>query len=321
MVFSRTKTDVPFTVLKSRLTATLGEPPAGIVELDGGMFNSAFRVVMGGGEQLVVRVGPTPDAPLLRYERDLLSTEIDMMRLVRDNTSIPVPRIVHVSRSGDEISGAAWFAMEVVPGRPLDEVRHGLSEKARDSIDRDVGRILVELNSITGQVFGYPNRVETQHPQWRQAFERILADLLDDGADKDVPLPLRSQDIRILAEGDSWALSEVTEPRLVHWDLWDGNVFVDDGEITGIIDFERALWGDPLMEYNFSSLRKQPGTFYAGYGRRMPQTEGETARRRLYDLHFFLVHVIETYYREYEPNDQLEWAYPILTRFLEEYPR
>lgn len=37
---------------------------------------------------------------------------------------------------------------------------------------------------------------------------------------------------------------QVTVPCLVHWDLWDGNVFVKDNRITGVIDCERSLWGD-----------------------------------------------------------------------------
>jgi len=43
-------------------------------------------------------------------------------------------------------------------------------------------------------------------------------------------------------------------PQLVHWDAWDANFFVKDGKITGILDFERALWADPLMEAQFRAL-------------------------------------------------------------------
>ena len=63
-------------------------------------------------------------------------------------------------------------------------------------------------------------------------------------------------------------LDEVSEPALVHWDLWAGNVFVKDGKITGITDFERALWGDPLMEHYFRMITepKRPEAFLRGYG-------------------------------------------------------
>ena len=75
------------------------------------------------------------------------------------------------------------------------------------------------------------------------------------------------------------ALDEITEPRLVYWDLWDGNVMVDTTthELTGMLDLERALWGDPLMESQFSPHVDSPALL-AAYGpstRRAPEHGGD----------------------------------------------
>lgn len=40
----------------------------------------------------------------------------------------------------------------------------------------------------------------------------------------------------------------VAEPVFVHWDMWEGNIFIKDGHISGIIDWERALWGEAFMD-------------------------------------------------------------------------
>ena len=45
-----------------------------------------------------------------------------------------------------------------------------------------------------------------------------------------------------LFAGNESCLDEVTEPRFVEWDLWDGNVMVRDGTIVAIIDHERAFY-------------------------------------------------------------------------------
>lgn len=37
----------------------------------------------------------------------------------------------------------------------------------------------------------------------------------------------------------------------VHWDMWEGNIFIKDGHISGIIDWERALWGEAFMDDRF----------------------------------------------------------------------
>lgn len=51
---------------------------------------------------------------------------------------------------------------------------------------------------------------------------------------------------------------EVTVPRLVHWDLRAGNVLVEQERITGLIDFERCLWGDVRMEVGFRTFARDP---------------------------------------------------------------
>ena len=47
------------------------------------------------------------------------------------------------------------------------------------------------------------------------------------------------------------ALAGVTTPALVHNDLWQGNVLLDPstGQVHGVLDFERALFGDPLQDF------------------------------------------------------------------------
>jgi fructosamine-3-kinase len=104
-------------------------------------------------------------------------------------------------------------------------------------------------------------------------------------------------------------LEEVRTSYLVHWDLWDGNIFLDaeTGQLTGIIDFERALWGDPLMEANFAGFYDLTA-FCEGYGRVMPATPNEHVRRTLYDIYLFLIIVIEHYYRQYPSNELEQWG-------------
>jgi fructosamine-3-kinase len=103
----------------------------------------------------------------------------------------------------------------------------------------------------------------------------------------------------------------VTVPRFCEWDLWGSNVMVHDDRITGIIDHERAFWGDPIMEAGFlaagSVSAGDPSGFLAGYGRG-PLTPDELDRRRLYNLHLFLIMVIETFYRGHTTTEQLDKA-------------
>lgn len=102
-------------------------------------------------------------------------------------------------------------------------------------------------------------------------------------------------------------LKEVATPSLVHWDLWDGNVFVENGRITGLIDCERALWGDPLMEYYFRSLAGDNFPFCRGYGKEA-FTNAERERMELYDWYLALILRIECVYRQYSDENHIKWA-------------
>ena len=101
-------------------------------------------------------------------------------------------------------------------------------------------------------------------------------------------------------------LDEVTAPCFVHWDLWDSNIFVDPDtlSVVGIIDFERALWGDPLMEGQFFA-KSDDATFLDAYGQAMLTTAGSRHRRLLYDLYLFVIMTVEVSYRRY-PTDDIE---------------
>jgi aminoglycoside phosphotransferase (APT) family kinase protein len=137
----------------------------------------------------------------------------------------------------------------------------------------------------------------------------MFDDLLADGEARRVPLPLDYAALRARVEAVTPVLDEVQTPQLVHWDLWDGNIFVDgpSGRITGIIDFERALWGDPLMEFQYRTLETTPA-FRLGYGRSLLESPTAPARRTLYNLYLYLIMIIECSYRAYETDDQEQWA-------------
>ncbi len=75
--------------------------------------------------------------------------------------------------------------------------------------------------------------------------------------------------------------------------------------MTGIIDVERALWGDPLMEYQFRRAAPSPA-FATAYGRGMSAAlesrDGRRARHA-YDAYLDLVMTIEGAYRNYESTE------------------
>ncbi|OUL36382.1 hypothetical protein BV372_08175 [Nostoc sp. T09] len=56
---------------------------------------------------------------------------------------------------------------------------------------------------------------------------------------------------------------------MLHMDVWFQNILVDSaGNVTGLVDFDRALWGDPEIEFavlDYCGISEP--AFWRGYGR------------------------------------------------------
>lgn len=271
-------------------TKHLGEIAVQAVELTDGWFNAAFMLTLPDGREYVLKVAPLPDRKVLRYEANILATEVESMRMVSQVTNLPLPRIVAYDLEKAEI-GSEYFMMNKLPGIPFNHAREAMTEDERANIYRQIGAHLRSLHNITSPSFGLYKGA--RFGTWKEAFMAMLEDLRQDGLEMDVLLPEGAFEA---AEPLFTSLDHVRTSRLVHWDLWEGNVFVHDHVVTGLIDFERCLWGDPLIEINF--WNRPPGTI-EGYGSDPMAEEGAVQRRTLYDLYFYLVMIIESKYRGY----------------------
>jgi len=277
-------------------------------EMTDGYFNSAYRLELPDGTQGVLKVAPPNDARILRYERGILRAEVEVLRLVREQTSVPVPEVLAYDPSG-EIVPSPFFVMAFVPGVPFNKVRKEWSVEEQAAIDNAVGGFVRQIGRVRGAAFGCYAQPENQRPTWRAAFALMLENLLADGQDLKVELPLPYDELMAKISAHFEVLDEVQTPQLVHWDLWDGNVFVDPvtRTVTGVIDFERAMWADPLMEVCFRRLNES-SAFMRGYGENLLATPNQKRRRILYNLYLYLIIIIEHFYRQYETDDLLRWG-------------
>jgi aminoglycoside phosphotransferase (APT) family kinase protein len=284
-------------------------------ELTDGYYNAAYRLDLADGLRCVLKVAPPAAVPVLRYEQDIMTAEVETIRLVRAHTTMPVPEILCHDPSHTLI-GNEFFIMAFVAGMPFHKLRTSLSQEDQQRIMRQMGAFLAEMNAISGDAFGYFTPRSPRFETWRAAFDFMLRGVLADGQAVSVKLPLGYDALLDLVSRSYPALDEIQSPRLVHWDLWDGNVFVDPAtaQITGIIDFERSLWGDPLMEVNFGAFAplEPDSPLLQGYGRQMLATPAERVRRTLYNIYLFLIMIIECTYRRYPTQDQENWARRLL---------
>lgn len=272
-----------------------------VTELKEGWFNVAYNIRLADGREVILKIAPPVGADVLTYEKNIMVTEVASMKLVRQNPNIPVPEIYAFDTARD-LCDSDYFFMEKLVGDNLGHVREGLPEETRADIDRQIGAIIREINSFGGEYFGYPGNSDLRADTWQAAFIKVIDSVLDDGKRKNVVLDFSYEDIRAAVMKHAPALAEVTKPCLVHWDAWISNFFVKDGRVTGLLDFERALWAEPLMEAQFRPL-PEPGVTnqMRGYDK-TTFTAVEEERSHLYTLHLALIMNIESFYRNYDTD-------------------
>jgi aminoglycoside phosphotransferase (APT) family kinase protein len=282
--------------------ATLADGEDAVRELKEGWFNAAYDARLTDGREVILKIAPRPDAEVLAYEQNIMATEVATMRLVRANPAIPVPEIYYFDTARD-ICDSDYFFMEKLTGDNYEHVKASLPPAMQAEIDRQIGVIVREINGFTGTYFGYDGNRDLRGATWKEAFINIVDSVLEDGRRKNADFGYTIDDIRAAVLQHAPALEEVTTPQLVHWDAWDLNFFVKDGHVTGILDFERALWADPLMEAQFRALAfGGVSDSLRGYGK-TTFTHEEDARCHLYTLHLALVMKTECYYRNYDTDD------------------
>ena len=224
---------------------------------------------------------------MLFYERGMMAQEPGLHRLLREKTRIPVPRIVAYDASRTALP-FDFLVMERLPGQPLTEAR-GLAAPAMDAVFRRVGGFLAEAHALRRPAYGYLGEQGCMPPQaaWWPAFRIMWNKLIDDTVACGGYADAEAERLRVLLDRHRSVFDRDVPSCLLHMDVWHQNILVgDDGRVTGLIDWDRALWGDPEIEFAvLDYCGVSVPAFWEGYGRPRPQGIEAAIRNRFYLLY------------------------------------
>lgn len=293
------------------VAASLG-PEVAVVcaeALTGGGFAAVWRVDLADGRSVVLKTGPGDGVPLLGYERDLVRAEAAYFDLVSARTpGVPVPRVLFCGSDRTVLDGD-WLITTLFPGGSLPDWQAAHPGGDTAGARRALGAAVAGLAAITAPRFGYTGD-RPGEASWPVAFTAIIDSLLFDAGRWGVALPGGAGRVRALVADARAVLGEVEVAHLVHFDLWDANVLVTTtgtascpvAALAGLVDGERHLYGDPLVDLVSPALfgrieDRGDHPFLAGWaqalGRPAAFTQGEVARLSLYRVHLYLVMLTE----------------------------
>ncbi|MGJ5204789.1 phosphotransferase family protein [Bradyrhizobium sp. HKCCYLR20261] len=240
---------------------------ASVSLLYGGEISAVYALALRGDQpSLVLKIYPDSMSWKMRKEARLLD-------LVRDRLPVPAP-LLRAADASRELIGLDYVLMSRLDGEPLGPLEEALPASERRAAFEQVGRLSRAFHDIAMDAFGYigadgimAGRADNRSYLSSQ-FERKLAEFRNRGGATDLAARIAS---RVADASDLFAACGA--PVLCHNDLHPGNVLarVNSGrvELTGVVDFEGALAGDPLKDvakaiYYLSPAQRE--AFLDGYG-------------------------------------------------------
>lgn len=283
-----------------------------VTELKEGWFNVAYDVTLNDHRSVILKIAPPKNAEVMTYEQGMMRSEVTLMKLAKEVIGIPCP-IIYGYDDSHQLCDADYFFMEKLQGSNFEHIKSEMTPIELATIHHQIGQLTAQWNTYTSAtLFGYAHLPSLQASTWKEAFLKMVQAVLEDGKRHQVDIGFPYPQIESLYHHFSSVLDEVTRPHFVHWDCWDSNVFVADKKVSGILDFERGFFGDPLAEALF---RMHIPEQLAGY-QKTSFTKNEELRMRLYDGYLFLIMIIEDSYRHYDNPGIRNYGFDSLQRLV-----
>lgn len=258
--------------LAQNIERLMGVAPRHITGLHGGSVSQVYRAQLG-SEWVVIKV----DSP------EKLGIESQMLRYLGTQTALEVPEVLvcedgllvmtYVENDGDSTSGAEDSAAAMLSG----------------------------LHSIEADAFGFEfdtliGGLHQPNPwtkSWVEFFGEHRLRYMATECSNHGRLGAREIDaVEELISRLPELLPAESTPRLIHGDLWGGNILFNQGRVAGLVD-PAIYFADAEIELAFSTLFSTfSPRFYKVYSELMPIADVFWEwRKDLYNVYPLLVHV------------------------------
>ena len=180
---SKSKKILTFSEIKQIVEDSFGGTKIGkIEELTDGWFNTAYSIeLLDRGQNVVLKVSPLPEIRILTYEKEIMKTEVQVCKILKKRTKVPVPEVLSYNFK-QEIINRDYMIMNKFNGVPWNKIKNKLTQQQNDSLKYEMGIHAANINSIKGDHFGYfTDSHKFYNTTWKDTFLNMVKDVLTDG--------------------------------------------------------------------------------------------------------------------------------------------
>ena len=213
-------------------------------------------------------------------------------------SGLPVPRVLALDESREVVPFDLMITTRL-QGVSVAESWTSLNPEALEMVILDSGAMLARIHGVTFPAFGKLRELDSDpFPTWFAYFADYAGRYL--AAARELNLIDLDMDRRLsgVLQRSRPLLDRVERGSLVHSDFHFENIVQNDGHVSGLLDFEWALSGDPSYDFMTGEVREgmirgSEEQFIHGYQTVRPFDVEHQPRVDLYRLFFALEDAVD----------------------------
>ncbi|UYP48780.1 hypothetical protein NEF87_005065 [Candidatus Lokiarchaeum ossiferum] len=181
-----------------------------IMELSEGYYSTAYSIeLLDFDFDIVLKAAPIDNLHQLTYEFHGIETEIKILQMLQNKLKhllIPSPKLITFDLTCSKID-LKYFIVEKFTGKSWKSLKKTLSDKEKGSIQKSLGYIQKQLNSIQNSHFGpifdpnHPDEFKLKTLSWSRTFKGLMDNLFIDSERFGVKIPVNHEKMdQILAK-------------------------------------------------------------------------------------------------------------------------
>ncbi len=258
-----------------------------------GRFNTTYKVYSENKNPVIFRIAPKSDMEIYTHEKYLLRHEYEVQPFLSPIAQL-VPRILFADFTRNIID-RDYAVISYIDGISGDNISVvDLPEKDELFVWEQLSEISSKIGTSNNSLFGFP-QPSPKYLKWSQAICGILVGMIRDLDRFSLPSDYPKELARLIPK-HTHALDIIETPQLVHGDLWPKNTILSENGygIIGMLDSERAFWGDQKAEWII------PGKSFAQESAK----DGYVFRCGLFSEHF--TQIPEPIANKFQPKNSFE---------------
>ncbi len=298
-------------IIKKMYEKSFHTSPINIVisKLSGGLKNAVY-LIEDNGKKIVLKIGPRDESKMITADRGILWWEAEMLKLM-EKINFPAPKLFHYAEK-DELCSSPYMFMSYIPGKNYLENKNNMSSKEIENIENQLGQLSAKICSITSDKFFLPSQPEKKFSNNYEFILNLFDLLLNDAKERNMDLGKYNYDIiRETIKKNKKSLNNINKICLCHTDIWDGNVIVDKGNVSGIVDFTDLYYCDELMTFYFHTIDGVTSkNFLKGFNNKKLNFD-EKVRIEIYRMYVILKMIVDCELKQY---GKFDWMYQNLEK-------